>query len=153
MTVKCQMCGAEFEAKSNKAKFCDPCKAQRKRDWARKNYLARTQGAEVAERYLAAAKSVKNMNAVLQEASAAGLSYGQYVAQEERKKEAMKEEVVQPELSRPEKSGKPPIIKWLVEQANETLRDAEGSDLNDCALIGKAIGLLTAAEMLMEGEP
>lgn len=72
-------------------------------------------------------------------------------AEEERKK-AMNDEVVQSELSRPEKSGKPSIIKWLVEQANETLRDAEGSDLSDCALIGKAIGLLTAAEALMEGE-
>lgn len=153
MTLQCKMCGAEFETSGHWAKFCPECRKRKQQDYNRRRYLEKKHDAEVAERYAAAEKQRKDMNEVLAKADAAGLSYGQYVAEEERKKEAMKEKVVQPELSRSEKSGKPPIIKWLVEQANETLRDAEGSDLNNCALIGKAIGLLTAAEMLMEGEP
>ena len=86
MTIVCQICGAEFEAAGKNAKFCIDCKKQRKRDWQRKNYLTRTQGPDIAEKYIAAAKSVKSMNDVLAKADAAGLSYGQYVAEEERKK-------------------------------------------------------------------
>ena len=46
---------------------------------------------------------------------------------------------------------KPDILLRLIGQAVETLRDAQGYDPNDCALVGKALGLLTAAEMMLEG--
>ena len=139
MTIVCQMCGAEFEAKSNRAKFCDTCKVQRKRDWQRKNYLTRTQGPDIAEKYIAAAKSVENMNAVLQKADAAGLSYGQYVAEEERKKIMDKK----PEAQTP----KPDIVRQLIAKAADALERSEV----DCKEIGEARGLLTAAKIIMEG--
>lgn len=43
----------------------------------------------------------------------------------------------------------PDILRRLIGQAVETLRDAQGNDPDDCALIGKALGLLTAAEMIL----
>lgn len=46
----------------------------------------------------------------------------------------------------------PDILRRLIGQAVETLRDAQGNDPDDCALIGKALGLLTAAEMMLEGD-
>lgn len=44
---------------------------------------------------------------------------------------------------------RPDILRRLIGQAVETLRDAQGNDPDDCALIGKALGLLTAAEMIL----
>lgn len=140
MTVKCQMCGAEFEGAAQ-AKFCIDCKKQRKRDRQRKKYLTEKHGPEVAERYLAAEKQRQEMNAVLEKASAAGLSYGQYVAEEKRREEAMdrKNEV---------REDKPGIIHLLITQAVEMLERSEV----DCKEVGAAVGLLTAAQMILEGE-
>ena len=139
MTIVCQMCGAEFEAAGKNAKFCEACKAQRKRDWQRKNYLTRTQGPDIVEKYLAAAKSVESMNDVLAKADAAGLSYGQYVAEEERKKAMGKK----PETQTP----KPDIVRQLIAKAADALERSEV----DCKEIGEARGLLTAVKMILEG--
>ena len=144
MKYTCKICGAEFETKGHWAKYCPECRKQNKRDWQRKNYLTRTQGADIAERYLAAEKQRKEMNAVLEKANAAGLSYGQYVAQEERKmKETTKEEPGQTAQH------KPGIVRRLITQALQSL---DKSDV-DCKEIGEARGLLTAAKMILEGEP
>lgn len=51
----------------------------------------------------------------------------------------------------PKAEPKPDILRRLIGQAVETLRDAQGNDPDDCALVGKALGLLTAAEMMLEG--
>lgn len=138
MTVKCQMCSAEFEGAAQ-AKFCIDCKKQRKRDLQRKNYLTEKHGLEVAERYLAAEKQRQEINAVLEKASVAGLSYGQYVAEEKRREEAMdrKNEV---------REDKPGIIRLLITQAVEMLEKSEV----DCKEVGAAVGLLTAAQMILE---
>lgn len=139
--VLCQMCGVEFEAVGKNAKFCAECKKQRARDHSRRSYQ-KTKGLNndvVAERYISAAKSVENMNAVLQEADAAGLSYGRYVAEEERKK-AMDRK---PETQTP----KPDIVRQLIAKAADALERSEV----DCKEIGEARGLLTAAKMILEG--
>ena len=143
MTIQCKMCGAEFETKGHWAKYCPECRKQNKRDWQRKNYLTRTQGADIAERYLAAEKQRKEMNAVLEKANAAGLSYGQYVAQEEERKtmkETPKEELGQTAQH------KPGIVRRLITQALQSLDKSEA----DCKEIGEARGLLTAAKMILE---
>ena len=145
MTLQCKMCGAEFEAVGANAKFCAECKKQKQREWHRNNYIKQTQGAEVGERYAAAEKQRKDMNEVLAKANAAGLSYGQYVAQEERKnmKETPKEELGQTAQH------KPGIVRRLITQALQSLDKSEV----DCKEIGEARGLLTAAKMILEGEP
>ena len=142
MTIVCQMCGAEFEAVGKNAKYCPECKKLKQRENERKSYLKKTKGVDhdvVAERTLAAAKSVQNMNAVLQEADAAGLSYGQYVAEKERKKAMDK----RPETQAP----KPDIVWQLIAKAADALERSEA----DCKKIGEARGLLTAAKMILEG--
>lgn len=79
------------------------------------------------------------MNDVLQKADAAGLSYGQYVAEEERKKAMDKK----PETPTP----KPDIVRQLIAKAADALERSEV----DCKEIGEARGLLTAAKMILEG--
>ena len=139
MTVVCKMCGAEFETTGHWAKFCPECRKQNKRDWQRKNYLTRTQGPDIAERYIAAEKQRKEMNVVLEKANAAGLSYGQYVAEEERKKAMNKKPEAAP-------APKPDIVRLLISKAAEALERSEV----DCKEIGEARGLLTAAKMILE---
>ena len=56
---------------------------------------------------------------------------------------------VVPEASSPHTSG---ILHELISRAVETLRDTQGDTPDDCALVGKALGLLTAAELLLETE-
>lgn len=140
MTIVCQMCGAEFETTGHWAKFCPECRKQNKRDWQRKNYLTRTQGPDIAEKYFAAAKSVKSMNEVLTKADDAGLSYGQYVAEEERKKAMNKKNEAAP-------APKPDIVPALISRALEALEKSEV----DCKEVGEARGLLTAVKMILEG--
>jgi hypothetical protein len=41
------------------------------------------------------------------------------------------------------------ILHELISRAVETLRDTQGDTPDDCALVGKALGLLTAAEMIL----
>ena len=147
MTIQCKMCGAEFEGAVN-AKFCAPCKKQRARDWSRKRYLKEKHGPEVAERYLAAEKQRKEMNVVLEKASAAGLSYGQYVAQEEERKtmkETPKEELGQTAQH------KPGIVRRLITQTLRALAGAEGEHVADDHALGTSVGMLTAAELLLGG--
>ena len=141
MTLQCKMRGAEFEAVGANAKFCAECKKQKQREWNRNNYIKQTQGAKVAERYAAAEKQRKDMNEVLAKADAAGLSYGQYVA-EERKKSMNKKNEAAP-------APKPDIVPALISRALEALEKSEA----DCEEIGRARGLLTAAKMILEGEP
>lgn len=140
MTVVCKTCGAEFETTGHWAKFCPECRKQNKRDWQRKNYLTRTQGPDIAERYLAAKKQRKKMNDVLAKADAAGLSYGQYVAEEERKKAMDKKNEAAP-------VPKPDIVRQLISKAADALERSEV----DCKEIGEARGLLTAVKMILEG--
>ena len=53
------------------------------------------------------------------------------------------------EASSPHTSG---ILHELISRAVETLRDTQGDTPDDCALVGKALGLLTAAELLLGTE-
>lgn len=139
MMIVCQICGAEFEAAGKNAKFCIDCKKQRKRDWQRKNYLTRTQGPDIAEKYFSAAKSVESMNDVLAKADAAGLSYGQYVAKEERKKAMNQKNEAAPVPN--------DIVRSLIVKAADALERSEV----DCKEIGEARGLLTAVKMILKG--
>ncbi len=42
------------------------------------------------------------------------------------------------------------VMCELISRAVETLRDTQGGTPDDCALVGKALGLLEAVEMMME---
>lgn len=140
MTIVCQMCGAEFETSGRWAKYCPKCKKQKRQDYRHKRYLEEKHGTEVAERYLAVKKQREEMNDVLAKADAAGLSYGQYVAKEERKKAMDKKNEAAP-------VPKPDIVRQLIAKAADALERSEV----DCKEIGEARGLLTAVKMILEG--
>lgn len=50
------------------------------------------------------------------------------------------------EVSSPHTDG---ILHELISRAVETLRDTQGCSPDDCAMVGKALGLLEAAEMML----
>ena len=56
---------------------------------------------------------------------------------------------IAPEASSQRTNG---ILRELISRAVETLRDTQGDTPDDCALVGKALGLLTAAELLLGTE-
>lgn len=41
------------------------------------------------------------------------------------------------------------MVRELISRALETLRDTQGDTPDDCALVGKALGLLEAVEMML----
>lgn len=53
---------------------------------------------------------------------------------------------VVPEVSSPHTDG---VLCELISRAVETLRDTQGCSPDDCAMVGKALGLLEAAEMML----
>lgn len=53
---------------------------------------------------------------------------------------------VVPETSKTHTGG---IMRELISRAVETLRDTQGGTPDDCALVGKALGLLEAVEMIL----
>lgn len=53
---------------------------------------------------------------------------------------------VVPEARKPRTDG---VMRVLISRAVETLRDTQGDTPDDCALVGKALGLLEAVEMMM----
>lgn len=53
---------------------------------------------------------------------------------------------VVPEASKPRTDG---VMRVLISRAVETLRDTQGNTPDDCALVGKALGLLEAVEMMI----
>lgn len=137
----CQVCGAEFEAVGRNAKFCSECKKSRQRkqrsESNRKYYMKKNFGADVAKNYEAAKKSQEPLKEIVRQADAAGMSYGQYVQRKEE--ENMKEEP---------KTAKPDTVRLLIAKAADALKRSEV----DCKEIGEAYGLLTAAQMILEGE-
>ena len=54
--------------------------------------------------------------------------------------------ITTPEVSKTSTTG---FLRELISRAVETLRDAQGDTPDDCALVGKALGLLEAVEMMM----
>lgn len=70
------------------------------------------------------------------------MSYGQYVMKKEEK--TMNKE-------NNSKAPKPGIVRLLITQALEQLQSEY--DGLDCREVGNAVGLLTAAKMILEGDP
>jgi hypothetical protein len=70
---------------------------------------------------------------------------GTYGAKQPKKEPA----AVMPETNNTHTNG---ILHELISRAVETLRDTQGDTPDDCALVGKALGLLTAAELLLGTE-
>lgn len=56
---------------------------------------------------------------------------------------------VVPEASNTRTDG---VLCELISRAVETLRDTQGCSPDDCAQVGKALGLLEAVEMVLEGQ-
>ena len=54
--------------------------------------------------------------------------------------------ITTPEVSKTSTTG---FLRELISRAVETLRDAQGDTPDDCALVGKVLGLLTAAELIL----
>ena len=67
---------------------------------------------------------------------------GTYGVKQPKKKPA----AVVPEVSKTSTDG---ILRELISRAVETLRDTQGGTPDDCALVGKALGLLEAVEMIL----
>lgn len=53
---------------------------------------------------------------------------------------------VVPEARKPRTDG---VMRVLISRAVETLRDTQGNTPDDCALVGKALGLLEAVELIL----
>lgn len=68
---------------------------------------------------------------------------GTYGVKQPKKKEPA---AVVPEARKPRTDG---IMRELISRAVETLRDTQGGTPDDCALVGKALGLLEAVEMML----
>ena len=78
MTRICQFCGEKFEPLKHE-RTCPACKSF-------KRHKDMEPGSALAECVKNAAESMHKITLILQQASAAGLSYGQYVAEIEREK-------------------------------------------------------------------
>lgn len=70
---------------------------------------------------------------------------GTYGAKQPKKEPA----AIMPETSNTHTNG---ILRELISRAVETLRDTQGDTPDDCALVGKALGLLEAVEMMLGTE-
>jgi hypothetical protein len=68
---------------------------------------------------------------------------GTYGEKRPKKKEPA---AVVPEASKTSTDG---VMRVLISRAVETLRDTQGGTPDDCALVGKALGLLEAVEMML----
>ena len=86
---KCEACGIEIEARTCKKQFCAKCKAERNKTFARINRQREREIAAAEKAMRKRNKARNDIEKIAQEARAAGLSYGQYVAQmhEEAEKE------------------------------------------------------------------
>ena len=71
---------------------------------------------------------------------------GTYGVKQPKKKEPA---AVVPETSNTRTDG---VMRVLISRAVETLRDTQGGTPDDCALVGKALGLLEAVEMILGDE-
>jgi predicted nucleic acid-binding Zn-ribbon protein len=134
----CQVCGAEFEVANRAgAKYCPECrKTAYKKQKREYNHKER----RISEAEKAAAESSSEILRIDREAAKLGMSYGQYVA-EERKKAMNKKNEAAP-------VPKPDIVPALISRALEALEKSEV----DCKEVGEARGLLTAAQMILEGD-
>lgn len=142
MKYTCKICGEEFERVKMEWK-CPNCKGHKARHKPPKS--EETLEEKIQRHTDAADRSMHGITEILQQANAAGLSYGQYVAQEEERKtmkETLKEELGQTAQH------KPGIVRRLITQALQSLDKSEV----DCKEIGEARGLLTAAKMILEGD-
>lgn len=79
-TINCRGCGKEIVAKTAKKEWCEACRLERCREFARRT-KQRNREAAKRERAAMEKKKTQGIEAIVAQASAAGLSYGQYVAQ------------------------------------------------------------------------
>lgn len=142
MTKTCTMCGAEFQVAfpaSERAKFCVDCRKIANRERLRvfrQQHKTKKAEEKSAEQRKRAEQSAHELSQVAREALEAGLSYGQYVA---------KKGVVSMS-DKDKQETKPGIVRQLITQALEALEGLDGKEA------GNAIGLLTAAKMILEGK-
>lgn len=68
---------------------------------------------------------------------------GTYGAKQPKRKEPA---AVVPKVNKTSTDG---VMRVLISRAVETLRDTQGGTPDDCALVGKALGLLEAAELIL----
>ena len=90
-TINCRGCGKEIVAKTAKKEWCEACRLERCREFARRT-KQRNREAAKRERAAMEKKKTQGIEAIVAQASAAGMSYGRYVASLEptRKKEEKK---------------------------------------------------------------
>ena len=68
---------------------------------------------------------------------------------EKRQPKKKEPAAVVPNVSKTSANG---VMRVLISRAVETLRDTQGGTPDDCALVGKALGLLEAVEMMLPCE-
>ena len=76
----CQCCGQEFEAKYKNKRYCPECDTalEKKR---RREYAEQWRTGKRAEKRAEKAKPTLSITEIAKRASAAGMTYGQYVAE------------------------------------------------------------------------
>lgn len=87
---KCEACGLEIEARTCKKQFCVKCKAERNKTFARIRKQRERELAAAEKAMRKRNKARNDIEKIAQEARAAGLSYGQYVARLEAEREKEK---------------------------------------------------------------
>ena len=81
--IKCEMCGCEFISKYRSRQFCDKCRVARERE-QRAEYRKQFQSVVKEARKKPENKTKKpalSITEIAKRASAAGMTYGQYVAE------------------------------------------------------------------------
>lgn len=81
--IKCEMCGCEFVSKYRSRQFCDKCRVERERE-QRAEYRKQFQSVDKEMRKKPDNKTKKpalSIAEISRRASAAGMTYGQYVAE------------------------------------------------------------------------
>ena len=165
MTKTCQVCGAEFEVcvpAAGRAKFCPDCRKAAKKEYQRRYSKRKKAEEKSADQRHAAEQSAHELSQIAREARAEGLSYGMYVAMKEKKK-AMKETTISgdkpaPAFTAPEVAQECisprelDTLRALIGQAVRAFAGIECATPADSYNLGQTLGLLTAAQMILEGD-
>lgn len=158
----CQVCGAEFEVANRAgAKYCPECrKTAYKKQKREYNHKER----RISEAEKAAADSSSEILRIDREAAKLGMSYGHYVALKEERGKAM-DKKSEKQTPKPEpvftalEVAPDPItqreldtLRVLVGRAVKAFAGIECATAADSYNLGQTFGLLTAAQMILEGD-
>lgn len=83
MIKKCEVCGAEYLSSYTNTKYCAACRIEVKREQGRQHEKRRIRDWQNSGYHKSAKKAGCTVEDIVRRATAAGMSYGQYVAKME----------------------------------------------------------------------